>query len=175
MGTIEINSQLNKLREFLQVNVCDKIKLKAETKVSEYENVNPKCFIFAPRDIQNDNINYPFISIEFDEIIENRQEEIYSIQLYVFVFDNGVNYLNKDGTRSYYPNKGQGFVTLFNFLSKIRREILINSEFGKLIDSEISIKLLEVSPPYFGAVISFKMKGLHYPIDSSGIKEFLNL
>lgn len=174
---MEINSQLNKLKEFLEVNVCEKLKLKAETKTNQYENVNPKCFVFAPRDINNENINYPFISIEFDEIIDNKQEETYSMQLYVFVFDNGLNMLNKDGTRSYYPNRGQGFVTLFNFLSKIRRELIVNPEIDKLIKSEISIKMLEgVEPPYFGAVITFKMSGLPYPKpQTKEIKKLLEL
>ena len=177
MIIIEINSQLNKLRYILQTNVCDKIKLKAETKTREYELVNPKCFVFAPREMKMDNINYPFISIEFDEITDNRQEEIYSIQLYIFVFDNGINILNKDGSRSYYPNKGDGYVTLFNFVTKIRHELMINRDVGKLIRPDMTIKLIDgVEPPYYGAVILFKMGGFSYPkpIDDN-IKDLLNL
>lgn len=173
---MEINSQLNRLKEFLEDKVCSKIKLKAETKTKEYELVNPKCFVFAPRDMKSDNINYPFISIEFDEIIDNRQEEIYSIQLYIFVFDNGVNILNDNGMRSYYPSKGQGYVTLFNFLSKIRRELILGRDIGKLIKSDITLKMIDgVEPPYYGAVILFKIGGLPYPQSDKEIQEFLNL
>ncbi len=173
---MEISSQLERLKEFLEINVCNKVKLKAETKIREYELVNPKCYVFAPRDMQSENINYPFISIEFDEIIENRKEEIYSIQLYVFVFDNGLNILNEDGNRSYYPNKGQGFVTLFNFLSKIRRELIVNRKISALIGSEITIRLVEeIAPPYFGGVISFKMITTPHPNQSEEIQEFLKM
>ena len=174
---MEINSQLNKLKEFLEDRVCSKIKLKAETKTKEYELVNPKCFVFAPREMRMDNINYPFISIEFDEITDNGQEEIYSIQLYVFVFDNGVNILNDNGTRSYYPSKGQGYVTLFNFVNKVRRELATNRDVGKLIKQDMTIKLIDgVEPPYYGAVILFKIGGPSYPkpIDDN-IRDFLDL
>ncbi len=177
MVIIEINSQLNKLRDILKINVCNKIKLKAETKTREYELVNPKCFVFAPREMRLENINYPFISIEFDEITDNREEEIYSIQLYVFVFDNGINVLNNNGLRSYYPNKGDGYVTLFNFVTKIRRELIINRDVGKLIKPDMTIKLIEgVEPPYYGAVILFKMSGLAYPQPTDKeIQDFLDL
>lgn len=174
---MEINSQLNKLKDFLEDKVCSKVKLKAETKTREYELVNPKCFVFAPREMRLENINYPFISIEFDEITDNREEEIYSIQLYVFVFDNGVNVLNNNGARSYYPTKGQGYVTLFNLISKIRRELILDRSIGKLIKSDMTIKLIEgVEPPYYGAVILFKMSGLAYPQPTDKeIQDFLDL
>lgn len=174
---MEINSQLNKLKDFLEDKVCSKVKLKAETKTREYELVNPKCFVFAPREMRLENINYPFISIEFDEIIDNRQTELYSIQLYVFVFDNGVNVLNNNGARSYYPTKGQGYVTLFNLISKIRRELILDRSIGKLIKSDITIKMIDgIEPPYYSAVIIFKLEGLPYPQPADkDIKGFLDL
>ena len=52
---MEINSQLNKLKDFLEDKVCSKVKLKAETKTREYELVNPKCFVFAPREMRLEN------------------------------------------------------------------------------------------------------------------------
>ena len=166
---MEINSQLNKLKDFLEDKVCSKVKLKAETKTREYELVNPKCFVFAPREMRLEN--YPFISIEFDEITDNREEEIYSIQLYVFVFDNGINVLHNNGLRSYYPNKGDGYVTLFNFVTKIRRELIINRDVGKLIKPDMTIKLIEGV-----AVILFKMSGLAYPQPTDKeIQDFLDL
>lgn len=140
---------LKGLKEYIECEVCEKIKLQSEN-LTETEYVNPYCCVmhlpnanFTPK-----NFVVPFISIELDSASDDVDGHTLDIRITVATFGGGY-YKNNEELNTIIPD-GDGYIDLINCIELIKQALLKNYTIGGngTINKPIDYGTYDVDAPY---------------------------
>lgn len=167
MTTVKI---LDKLKDFLSVNVCADMKLKkpSDKDIDNFELVAPAVHIgwippkgFLPAELETD---IPCLVVGFDEDEDDGQEDDVKIRISAAVYSPGKHIPNATGAVECTPDF-EGYIDLLNLLDRTKAEIA-KAQIINGIPIKYPIKrgmYQETQPyPYWYGWISFSVKNQSY-------------
>jgi len=117
--TVEV---LDKIRDWLNVNVCSQIKLKkpSDDDVERFELVNPVAFsaYYPVRKVRDPRAGAPSIVVMFDEASDNGQSYTLPIRLVFCIYSPGFH-----SPAAFIPDS-EGWRDLLNFIDLAKAAIL---------------------------------------------------
>jgi len=168
MTTVEV---LERIKEFLQTNVCNRIKLQKpnDKNVDSYELVNPIAHIgwipqkgFLPNKL---DYTIPCLVVGMDEANDDGQDCSIPIRISAVVYSPGLHVKKDDGSIVYTPDF-QGYIDLLNLIDRTRAEIAKNHILnGVSIEYPIRWGMYQEEQPYpywYGWIV-FSVRIQAYP------------
>jgi len=163
--TVEI---IDRIRDWLNDNVCSQIKLKRpyDDDVTKFELVHPVAYsIFYPAQKANNEIGIPSISVMFDEATDDGKIYTLPIKLVFCVYSPGFHKPEDDFT----PDN-EGWRDLLNFMDRTKAAIIRSRNLNG-VSAQLPLTLgltipeeqtPELDPYYFG-YITFDVNASSYP------------
>jgi len=163
--TVEI---LDKIRDWLNSNVCNQIKLKkpSDNDVTHFELVNPVAYsVYYPAQKPNEDVGVPSISVIFEEGTDDRETYTLSIRLIFCVYSPGFH--SPEGE---FTPDNEGWRDLLNFMDRTKAAILRSQNLnGITVKTPLTQALSfpeEQTPsldPYYFGYVTFDVDTPSYP------------
>ncbi len=168
-------STLESVKAWLENNIeTDKIQEKAPRKddtTGSYQLAPPAVHVgyIPPGSIldEHSKIRIPCLVVGTPEMTDDRENSEINLQITVIVYDAGLQTVGGDGKSMQLSPNLDGYVTLLNFLDRVKEWILRENGIPDrlTLNSPVKLKTYEEQPwPYWYGFLNFTATGADNPI-----------